>query len=134
MMMQDIKSRKKISIKSKGSFKIYFNSPDKKCFRCGKTDLFAKSPKCPSKSAECHKCHIKEGHFASVCITKVSNERDNKKKINYTREDQESKEGDNEYAFVVNHQSDENSGLVDIKVGGVLCNFNFLLTRVQRVI
>ena len=72
-----------------------------------------------AKSAECHK----EGHFASVCRTKVSNERDNKKKINYTREDQESKEGDNEYAFVVNHQSDENSGLVDIKVGGVLCNF-----------
>jgi hypothetical protein len=58
-----------------------------------------------------------------VCRTKVSNESDNKKKINYTRKDQESKEGGNEYAFVVNHQSDENSGLVDIKVGGVLCNF-----------
>lgn len=106
----------------KGKFQSKFKSPDKKCFRCGKTDHFAKSPKCPAKSAECHKCH-KEGHFASVCRTKVSNERDNKKKINYTREDQESEKVDNEYAFVVNHQSDENSGLVDIKVGGVLCNF-----------
>ena len=46
-----------------------------------------------------------------MCRTKVSNERDNKKKINYTRKDQESKEGEKEYAFVVNHQSDENSGL-----------------------
>jgi hypothetical protein len=58
-----------------------------------------------------------------VCRTRVSNARDNKKKINYTRKDQESKESDNEYAFVVNHRSDEDSGLVDIKVGGVLCTF-----------
>ena len=55
-----------------------------------------------------------------MCRTKVSNERDNKNKIKYTREDQESKESDNEYAFVVSHQSDENSGLIDIKVGAVL--------------
>jgi hypothetical protein len=52
----------------KGKFQNKFKSPDKKCFRCGKTDHFAKSPKCPAKSAECHKCH-KEGHFASVCRT-----------------------------------------------------------------
>ena len=58
-----------------------------------------------------------------MCRTKVDNERDNKKKINYTRKDQESKEGDNEYAFVVNHLSEENSGLVDVQVGEVLCNF-----------
>ncbi|CAB4027350.1 Transposon Tf2-6 poly, partial [Paramuricea clavata] len=55
--------KKKNINRIKGKFQSKFKSPDKKCFRCGKTDHFAKSPKCPAKSAECHKCH-KEGHFA----------------------------------------------------------------------
>ena len=122
-MTQDMKSRKKISIESKGSFKVNLNHPTRNVSDVEKQITLPSHQSVQQNLLTCLlKCH-KEGHFASVCRTKVSNESDNKKKINYTRKDQESKEGDNEYTFVVNHQSDENGGLVDIKVGGVLCNF-----------
>ena len=111
-----------IDNKRKGKFHSKFKEIDKKCFRCGKTDHFAKSPKCPAKSAECHKCH-KEGHFASMCKTKIRNVKDDKRKINYVRDNQSGDADREEYAFVVNDCSEQDSGLIDVNVGGVLCNF-----------
>ena len=62
---------------------------DNKCFRCGKTGHYAKSPKCPAKSAECNKCH-KKGHFANVCKTKMRNQKDERGRVNCMEENKQS--------------------------------------------
>ena len=108
--------------KRKGKFNTKSKEADKKCFRCGRTDHFAKSPKCPAKSAECHKCH-REGHFASMCRTNVKNYNDNKRKINCIGVNQSEDADREEYAFVWNNCSVQDSGLIDVNVGGVWCNF-----------
>ena len=114
MMMQDMKSRKKIL---KGSFEVNSNHPTRNISDVEKQITLPSHQSVQQNLLNV--ISVIRRDILQVCRTKVSNERDNKKKINYTREDQESKESDNEYAFVVSHQSDENSGLIDIKVGGV---------------
>ena len=69
--------------------------------------------------AECHKCH-KEGHFASMCKTKVRNQKDNKRKINYVRDNQSDNTDREEYAFVVSNCTEQDNGLIDVRIGSLV--------------
>ena len=123
-MSSDCK-RDEVNTTSKGGNPKYSSKQDKsasiKCHRCGNPDHLANSPSCPAKNRKCNKCS-KIGHYASVCKTKTD-EKD--KGVNSVTDETEKIVEDNEYAFIIDEpdNSMNNDGIIDVKVGGVSCDF-----------
>ncbi|XP_052105536.1 uncharacterized protein K02A2.6-like [Mytilus californianus] len=93
-----------------------------KCYRCGREGHFGKDLSCPAQGKTCNKCG-KSGHFGIVCKTKQGGQQNQRRYgkyghksakgiVNYVESD------DDEYAFIVKHQSDKNDE-IEINAGGI---------------
>lgn len=112
----------KVSYKSGARPKMNNNPQHAKkmtCFACGFEGHVKKDSKCPAKGKKCRKCK-KEGHFEKCCKSKIDSRKYDKKyrpkhKVRTVEVGSDDDE-DDEYVFVVN---DNNSGTVQVNVGGI---------------
>ena len=92
---------------------------ERKCYRCGGTGHLTEDKTCLALDKTCNKCG-KSGHFAACCKKKSTKKPSGRHRSEGANKVSEEKEGEDNYAFVLDAKSsNSSSGVVDLCVAAV---------------